>query len=266
MHSCVTPAFRAEGREVTTIEGLGADGLHPMQRRFLAARGFQCGFCTPGMVMTAASLDQAQARDLGAAMKGNLCRCTGYRAIADAVGGVEETDPAAGADAAAPAGPDVVTGRARYTLDIPPPPGLLHMKLLRSPHAHARVVAIDTAAALAVPGVQCVLTEADAPAKAFSTARHENPHDDPDDTRVLDRTMRFVGQRVAAVLADSEAAAEAGCRALRVEYEILPAVFDPEAAMRPGAPLLHGDKAGATSRPRAASSTPAATSSRASMP
>jgi CO/xanthine dehydrogenase Mo-binding subunit/aerobic-type carbon monoxide dehydrogenase small subunit (CoxS/CutS family) len=247
VHSCITPAFRAEGSQVTTIEGLSgeAGGPHPMQARFLAAQGFQCGFCTPGMVMTAASLDQAQSRDPGVAMKGNLCRCTGYGAIADAVTGIAHAEAAGGGlgtNVAAPAGPAVVRGLARYTMDIAPPDGVLHMKLLRSPHAHARIVAIDTAAALALPGVHTVLTAADSPRRAFSTARHENPRDDPDDTLVLDDVARFVGQRIAAVLADSEAAAEAGCRALRVTYEVLPAVFDPEAAMRPGAPLVHGDK------------------------
>ena len=244
VHSCVTPAFRAEGREVTTIEGLAGDALHPMQRQFLDAQGFQCGFCTAGMVLTAASLDQAQRQDLPAAMKGNLCRCTGYRAIEDAIGGVAHAEPGAalGGSTPSPAGPDVVTGRVRYTLDTRPPAGMLHMKLLRSPHAHARIVAIDPAAAMALPGVRAVLTHADSPKKRFSTARHENPLDDPDDTRVLDDVVRFIGQRIAAVLADTEAAAEAGCRALRVEYETLEAVFDPDAAMRPGAPLLHGDK------------------------
>ena len=249
VHSCVTPAFRAEGHEITTIEGLaGADAPHPMQQQFLAAQGFQCGFCTAGMILTAASLNQAQRQDLPAAMKGNLCRCTGYRAIEDAINGVAYADPEGIADSAvgrgtlSPAGPAVVTGNARYTLDIPPPAGLLHMKLLRSPHAHARVVAIDTANALAVPGVHAVLTQADSPPRLFSTARHENPRDNPDDTRVLDTIVRYIGQRVAAVLADSEAAAEAGCRALNVAYEILPAVLDPEAAMRPGSPPLHGDK------------------------
>ena len=249
VHSCVTPAFRAEGRAVTTIEGLAEAGaMHPMQRQFVAAQGFQCGFCTPGMVLTAASLDQAQLQDLPAAMKGNLCRCTGYRAIEDAVRGVQhiETgvlDSPFGRSVPTPAGPAVVTGQARYTLDMAAPPGgLLHMKLLRSPHAHARILSVDTVAALAVPGVHSVLTAADSPARLFSTARHENPLDDPDDTRVLDDVVRFIGQRVAAVLADSEAAAEAGCKALAVEYEVLPAVFDPEAAMQPGAPLVHGDK------------------------
>ena len=248
VHSCVTPAFRAANREVTTIEGLaGEDGLHPMQRQFLAAQGFQCGFCTPGMVLTACSLNQAQRQDLATAMKGNLCRCTGYRAIEDAIGGVQHTETADaggafGRSIATPAGPAVVSGSARYTLDMAPPAGLLHMKLLRSPHAHARIVSIDTTAALAEPGVHAVLTPDDSPSRLFSTARHENPLDDPDDTRVLDSVVRFIGQRVAAVLAESEAAAEAGCRALRVQYEVLEAVFDPEEAMQAGAPVLHADK------------------------
>ena len=248
VHSCITPAFRARGREVTTIEGLaragGAPegGLHPMQRAFLDAQGFQCGFCTAGMIMTAAALDQAQRADLPTALKGNLCRCTGYRSVADAVAGRGHADGAR--NLGAPAGPGVVTGAARFTADIAPE-GLLHAKLLRSPHAHARVIAIDRAAALAVPGVAAVLAHEDAPAALFSTGRHELDGDDPCDTRVFDTVMRFRGQRVAVVVAETEAAAEAGRRALAVRYEVLPAVFDPEAAMSPGAPLLHADKQGA---------------------
>ncbi|MET0193470.1 MAG: (2Fe-2S)-binding protein, partial [Hyphomicrobiaceae bacterium] len=89
VHSCLVPAFRAEGRSVTTIEGLGSpEHMHPVQKAFLDAQGFQCGFCTAGLVMTVAALDQAQRSNLGEALKGNLCRCTGYRAIADAIGGV----------------------------------------------------------------------------------------------------------------------------------------------------------------------------------
>ncbi|MER7973156.1 molybdopterin-dependent oxidoreductase [Streptomyces sp. NPDC096080] len=253
VHSCLYPAFRADGRAVTTVEGLAApDGeLHPVQRRFLDAQGFQCGFCTAGFLMTTAALDEEQLADLPRAFKGNLCRCTGYRAIEDAVRGVTHVEaPRAGESVGrnlpAPAGPQVVTGTARYTFDIEVP-GLLHMKLLRSPHAHAKIVAIDTSAALRVPGVHAVLTHRDAPARHFSTARHEHPTEDPDDTRVLDDTVRHVGQRVAAVVADSEAAAEEGCRRVEVTYEVLPAVLDPEEAMRPGAPVVH-DKDAATAR------------------
>ncbi len=240
VHSCITPAFRARGLAVTTIEGLGtAEALHPMQQAFLDAQGFQCGFCTAGMIMTAAALDQGQKADLPAALKGNLCRCTGYRAIADAIDGHVHADGTR--NLGAPAGPAVVTGAARFTADVAPA-GLLHVKLLRSPHAHARVVAFHRTAALTVPGVVAILSHEDAPAALFSTGRHEIDTDDPFDTRIFDCVMRFRGQRVAAVVAESEAAAEAGCRALVVDYEVLPAVLDPEAAMAPGAPLLHADK------------------------
>jgi putative selenate reductase molybdopterin-binding subunit len=244
VHSCLFPASRATGRNVTTIEGLAPpDGLHPMQRAFLDAQGFQCGFCTAGMVMTVSCLTDAQRDNLPVAMKGNLCRCTGYAAIADAIAGVRHTEAVEpgetlGRNVAAPAGLDVVTGHVRYTLDVAVD-GLLHLKLLRSPHPHARIVAIDTSAALAVPGVHAVLTHEDAPDRLFSTARHDDPKTDVDDTRVLDPVMRFIGQRVAAVVAETEAAAEEACRRLDVTYEVLPAVFDPLEAMQPGAPVVH---------------------------
>ncbi|MEV7627473.1 molybdopterin cofactor-binding domain-containing protein [Actinoplanes sp. NPDC089786] len=244
VHSCVYPAFRASDRSITTIEGLGAGGdLHPVQQRFLEAQGFQCGFCTAGYIMTAAALPSGL--DRARALKGSLCRCTGYRAIADALDGVCNVDPArpghaVGAGVGAPAGPVIVTGAERYTFDLDIP-GLLHLKVVRSPHAHARIRSIDTSAASAVPGVRLVLTHHDVPATLYSTAQHEHASEDPADTRLLDDTVRFAGQRVAAVVASSEAAAEEGCRALRVEWEVLPAVFDPVAAMAPGAPLLHGD-------------------------
>ena len=235
VHSCILPAFRAAGRSVTTIEGLArADGLHSAQRRFADAQAFQCGFCTAGMVLTVAGLDQAQLADLPAALKGNLCRCTGYTAVLAGVTGAETAD----CNVPAPATQAVLTGRAGYTFDVAID-GLLHMKLLRSAHPHARIRAIDAAAARSMTGVHAVLTHEDAPATMFSTARHQNPLDDPDDTRVLDPVVRFIGQRVAAVVADSEAIAEAACRLITVEYDLLPAVFDPEDAMAPGAPVIH---------------------------
>src|SRR5271170_3037758 len=247
VHSCLIPAFRAEGHAVTTIEGLAPDGgTHPMQQAFLDAQAFQCGFCTAGMILTCASLNQAQRQDLGAALKGNICRCTGYRAIEDALQGKTNIEEAAagtafGRSLPAPAGPQVVRGSVRYTFDVAME-GMLHLKMLRSPHPHAKIVSIDKSAAMAVPGVHAVLTHEDVPDRLFSTARHEKEWMDPDDTRVLDNVVRFIGQKVAAVIADTEAAAEEGCRCLKIDYDILPAVVDPVQAIASGAPPIHGDK------------------------
>src|SRR4030081_1205687 len=244
VHSCLIPAFRADGHAITTIEGLAPDGgTPPMQQAFLDAQAFQCGFCTSGMILTCASLNQAQRQDLGASLKGNLCRCTGYRAIEDALNGKTNMEgappaPAFGRSLPAPAGPQLVRGAARYTFDTVIE-GLLHIKMLRSPHPHANIIAIDKTAALAVPGVHAVLSFEDAPDRLFSTARHEKAWMDPDDTRILDNVARFIGQKVAAVGAETEAAAEEGCRRLEVDYKILPAVIDPAQAIAPGAPPLH---------------------------
>ena len=295
VHSCILPAFRAEGRAVTTAAGLGTPGdLHPVQERFVAAAGFQCGFCTPGIVVTASTFGEEELDDLPRLMKSSLCRCTGYRAIDEAIRGqhggpehahgdgcgprpeglgpVRATGSAAGAavgaapDAAAdavaderaqtgrvgtslraPASERVVSGLEQYTLDVHVP-GLLHASLVRSPHPHARIRSIDATAALALPGVHAVLTHHDSPATLYSSARHEDRFDDPDDSRVLDDVVRFRGQRVAVVVADSVGIAEAAVRLVRVDYELLPAVLDPDRARRPGAPLVHGDKDPAVSR------------------
>ncbi|WP_197382247.1 molybdopterin-dependent oxidoreductase [Mycolicibacterium mengxianglii] len=247
VHSCVFPAFRADDHDVTTVAGLGTpEDLHPMQRKFLEAAGFQCGFCTAGMVTTSAALTEEQLADLPRSLKGNLCRCTGYRPITDALRGASNTEkPAQGADVGrslgAPAGIRVVTGTEQYTMDFTVP-GLLHLAVLPSRVAHARIRRIDTSAAEAIEGVRLVLTHRDSPPVAFSTARHENRLDDPDDTYVLDDTVRFVGQRVAAVVADDLATAERACRAIVVDYEELPAVFDPDLARQPEAPQLHHGK------------------------
>ena len=278
VHSCIYPAFRAEGTEVTTVAGLGLPGdLAPIQQRFVDAAGFQCGFCTAGMIVTASALTETDLDDLPRLLKGNLCRCTGYRAIEDAIRGshtpvngsarsdgscrtdapartglgpVVQTGPrpgTVGTSLAAPASERVVSGQEPYTLDVTVP-GLLHLSVLQSTQAHARIRSIQTEAAAALPGVHAVLTYADSPATLFSTARHEDRLDDPDDTLVLDSVVRFRGQRVAAVVADTLAIAEAACRLIEIDYETLPAVFDPHAALLPGAPLVHGDKDATASR------------------
>ncbi|MCF6743443.1 aldehyde oxidase [Blastococcus sp. KM273128] len=254
VHSCITPAARAAGRAVTTAAGLGTpEELSPVQRRFVEAGAFQCGFCTPGWVVTATALADAdgtvRVADPERVFKGNLCRCTGYRSIRDALAGTVNVTAGGGVgcSVAAPAGPRVVTGREAFTLDLPDT-GVLHVALVRSPHAHARVVAVDRGAAEEVPGVVLVLTPADSPDVLYSTARHENRLDDPDDTRLLDEVVRFRGQRVVAVVAESAAAAQRAAALVDVRYEVLPAVFDPEASRAPGAPLLHGEKDAAASR------------------
>ena len=245
-HSCLVPAFRAAGREITTIEGLAQDGkLHPMQQAFLDAQAFQCGFCAAGMIMTAATFDAEARAGPAAHAEGQsvpLHRLSQHRRCAarrgQCRGGRRRREPAAGA-CAIRSPRRSSRGNARYTLDVPPMDGMLHLKVLRSPHPHARIKSIKRDKALAVPGVVAMFTWEDVPRKLYSTATHEDHLVDPDDTYMLDNVVRFVGQRVAAVVAETEAAAEEACRLLEVEYELLPAVFDPEAAMEPGAPILH---------------------------
>ena len=250
-HSCLVPAARVADAdaEVTTAAGLGCGGQPSAeQQAFVAAQGFQCGFCTAGFVTTAAGRSCAPAPDdVEHAFKGNLCRCTGYRSIRDALDGertVDASPGAVGASSPAPAGPDLVSGRARFTLDDPAPPGLLHLAVLQSPHSHARIRAIDTSAATALPGVHLVLTHHDAPAVLFSTARHDNRLDNPADTRVLDDVVRFAGQRVAAVVAETVAIAEVAASLIEVDYEVLPASLDAETTRDAGAPRVHGEKTG----------------------
>lgn len=128
---------------------------------------------------------------------------------------------------------DKVTGAAQFTDDLQFGPGLLYGRVVRSPHPHARIGRVDTTKALALPGVKAVVTGADTPGfiGLYLKDRHIFCRD----------RVRYVGDPVAGVVATSEEIAEEACRLVEVEYEELPAVLDPLAAIQPGAPLLHPD-------------------------
>ena len=247
VHSCLMPAFRAADHEVTTVQGLATDGhLHPMQQAFFDAQAFQCGFCAAGMIMTCASLSAEDKQDLPHKVKGNLCRCTAiallktlYTDLLRRRGSRRHRLRSESAESICP------LHRYRYGAlhDGLRAGRLLHLKVVRSPHAHANITAIRKDKAAALPGVHGIFTWEDVPKRLYTTATHDDYRVDPDDTYVLENVVRFIGQRVVAVVAETEGIAEEACRLIEIDYEVLPAVFDPEEAMRPGAPILHNKNA-----------------------
>jgi putative selenate reductase molybdopterin-binding subunit len=134
----------------------------------------------------------------------------------------------------------LVTGRPAFTDDIHIP-GLLYGKILPSPHAHARIMRIDTRKARALAGVHAVLTYKDVPRVPHTTAGQSWPEPSPYDTYLLDSKVRYVGDRVAAVAAENRAIAEEALRLIEVEYEVLPAILEIEQAMAEGAPVIHDE-------------------------
>jgi len=130
-------------------------------------------------------------------------------------------------------GPAKVTGRTRYAADVDLP-GMLWGKILRSPHPHARILSIDASAARSVPGVKAVITGQDAPGHYMGKVLRDMP------VLCWDK-VRYIGDRVAAVAAETLEAAEEALLLIQVDYELLPAVFDPMEAMKPDAPLIHDD-------------------------
>ena len=138
-------------------------------------------------------------------------------------------------------GVKLVTGAAKYTDDFDRP-GLLHAKLLFSPHPHAKILSINTEKAEALPGVAAVLTYKDVKPVRHTKAGQSYPEPSPYDRLILDRKVRFIGDRVAVVAAESLKIAEQALELIDVEYDVLPPVLDMEAAMQPGAALIHDEE------------------------
>src|SRR6476620_7881303 len=223
--SCLMPARAVAGKSVTTVEGIGAARLHPVQKAFMAHDALQCGFCTPGFIVEATAFHDSwrQAKgtatpsreEIGAALSGHLCRCGAYenifRAVAEACAGRFDGDNVTAPRIEAR---DKVTGAARYTVDIRHD-GLLEGAILRSPAAHAKIAALDLAPARALPGVAAAI-------------------------RLLadDNVVPYVGAPIAAVAAKDRRTALAAIAAIKFSSETLPAAIGLDAARRADAPVV----------------------------
>jgi nicotinate dehydrogenase large molybdopterin subunit len=253
MKSCLLPVAKAHGTTIETVEALAKTGeLSVLQKAFHKAGASQCGYCIPGMVMAATAALRANPfadrEEIKERLGGNICRCTGYQKIFDAIELARDVqngrlpaialmeadtdDAVIGKAVRRIDAPSKVSGRLRYAGDMTMP-GMLHVQVLRSPHAHARIVSIDTSAAEAMPGVEGVITSADVPGEdGFGVFVNDQP--------VMARDkVRYIGEAIAAVAAEDLLTAKYALAAIKVVYEPLLPVFDPDEAMRPGAPALH---------------------------
>jgi xanthine dehydrogenase YagR molybdenum-binding subunit len=269
--SCLTLALEVGTRKVTTIEGLAhGETLHPVQAAFIEYDAMQCGFCTPGMIMSCAALQARNPRpslaEVQSAVSGNLCRCGTYpKVFAAALAACGQPLPAhatvelAHETLAPPTRPEVpadeppawpasaqlavvghptprldgrakVTGAARYTADVRLP-GMLYAKRVVSPHPHARVKSIDTSAAERLPGVKAV--------HVIERNREGAQLRNPPATVEKYPLVRYAGQTIAGVAAVSQAVADEAARLVKVEYELLPFVVDLDEARKAGAPLVY---------------------------
>ncbi len=274
VYSCSQLAVWSDGATIQTVEGLGPEGdpnidptgeLSALQQAFVDHNGPQCGFCTSGQLMSATALltrnptpDRTAVRS---AMTGNLCRCSNYNAIVEAVLSAAGTHLTPSPSPAAPAANipplttigretrrvdavERVTGRATYSADIKLP-GMLYGRVLRSPHAHARVRGVDISKAEALPGVKAVITHQTTNViwGAGSVAGGRQYNDAIKETtshrrHLFNNPVRFVGEPVAAVAAVDRHVAEKALTLIDVDYEPLPFVLDPEDALKTDAVKL----------------------------
>ena len=252
VRACITRVGGLDGARVETIEGLARGGeLHPLQQAFVEQGAVQCGFCTPGMIMAAKALldanPHAGREEIVKALTPNLCRCTGYASIVRAVQAASATRRPThllehgdlrmhivGKPLPRPDAQAKVSGKALFAADLYFEK-MLHARVLRSAYPHARILAIDTSKARSLPGVAAVLTADDIPgARTHGTIRADWP------TLCWDK-VRYTGDALALVAAETEAIAEQALPLITVDCEPLPGVFSPQEALAPSAPLVHED-------------------------
>jgi CO/xanthine dehydrogenase Mo-binding subunit/aerobic-type carbon monoxide dehydrogenase small subunit (CoxS/CutS family) len=245
--ACLVPLGQVEGRDVVTAEGLAAEGaLSDLQESFLRHGAAQCGICTPGMLMAAASLLRSNRRpsqaDVEDALGGVLCRCTGYSKIVEAVldaGSSQasvspESGAAVGARVAKLDGAAKLTGAEKFGADSFPQ-DCLWLKAVRSPHASAGFT-IGSFADLKHrhPGLAAVLTAADVPHNAYGI------YPDIKDQPVLAEShVRYRGEAVIALVGDRATIEAIADEDLPIQWHPRRPIMEPEDALAPGAPVLH---------------------------
>lgn len=251
VRSCKYPMRKVAGREVTTIEGLGSlDDLHPIQEAFIEVGAVQCGFCTPGMIMAAKALldknPHPTHKVVVERLFRNLCRCTGYVKIVDAIllaakilrGEAtvlkEVRRRAVGESVHRVDALEKVLGLAKFASDLEKE-GMLYAKVLRSPHSHAKIERIDTTRAEAIVGVEAILTAADIPGRnRVGIFRLDQP--------ILgDEKVRYVGEPIAVVAAVSEEVAERALSNIAIDYLPLPELCDPFQSLGKDVPKIHDE-------------------------
>ncbi len=258
-------AAQVEGHSVETIEGLMDNGLlSPLQGAMLDAGVVQSAFNSPAAALLIEELlrrtPAPTEEDVRDALSGLFSRSTGYQQffLAVELARRRRGDPSAAMPVAEEFrgdlrvigkahrrvdGKKLVAGMKAYVEDRVEP-GSCVMMMLRSPHAHARILGLDTSAAEGLPGVVAVFTHANCPDILYSPAGQGYPEPSPYDFRMFSPVVRHVGDRVAAVVAESGIIAAEALRRIEVRYEVLPAVLSLDAAMAPDAPVVHGDHVG----------------------
>lgn len=260
VNSCLLLAPQLDGQEVYTVDSLAKNRqLSALQTAFIDAGIVQCGYCTPAMLLAAQELlervEQPSREQVRDAMSGILCRCTGYEQIFAAVELAcrRRHDPEYQARIAPEFREDLrLIGKAQRKVDGPRlargerafvedmvEPGHCHLKILGSPHAHAYIRSIDTTAAEAMPGVVFVLTHKNGPDTPYNQAGQGFPEPSPYDRRMFGQKVRHVGDRVAAVVAETPEIAAAAVAAIKVEYQVLDPVLTLDEAAVADAPIVH---------------------------